>query len=96
MESVENLDFMSMDILDKVQGAHSDWTMSMDSVDIVQSPSTLSLDSMDNVHGLSGKSGHCPLIPRVIVYRYFVDFECPIVHAKFQDHGTPGSEEEDF
>ena len=35
-----------MDTLDKVQGAHSDWTMSM--------------DSLDNVHVLSGKSGQCP------------------------------------
>ena len=35
-------------------GTHSDWTMSMDSVDNV---------SLDNVHGLSGKCEHCPLIP---------------------------------
>ena len=34
-----------MDTLDKVQGAHSDWTMYMDSVDIAHC-------SLDNVHGL--------------------------------------------
>ena len=46
-----------MDTVDKVQGAHSDWTMSMDSVDIVQStcsntpagqcPWKMSTESMD-------------------------------------------------
>ena len=41
---------MSMDTLDKVQGTHSDWTMSMDSW-------TLSTVSLENVHGLPG---HCP------------------------------------
>ena len=30
------------------------------------------------------------------MYRNFVDLELRIVHAKFQDHGTSGSEEEDF
>ena len=40
-----------MDTLDIVQGAHSDWTISMDSVDIVHCL------PMDNVHELSGQ---CP------------------------------------
>ena len=48
MESVESLDNVH-GYHDKVQGAHSDWTLSMDSLDIV--------------HGLSGIAGHCPLIP---------------------------------
>ena len=61
-----------MDTMDKVQGAHSDWTMSMDSVDIVPcfaeqspwTPSPMSMDlveSLDNVHGYSGQSPESPL-----------------------------------
>ena len=61
-----------MDTLDKVQGAHSDWTMSMNSVDIVHcfpgqcpwTPWTMSMDlveSLENVHGYSGQSLGSPL-----------------------------------
>ena len=54
-----------MDTLDKVQGAHSDWPISMDSLGIVhhlpgECPWTFCTLSMDS---LSGKCGHCPLIP---------------------------------
>ena len=34
--------------------------------------------------------------PRVIIYTNFVELESPILHAKFQDHRTSGSGEEDF
>ena len=34
--------------------------------------------------------------PRVIIYISFVELESPILHAKFQDHRTSGSGEEDF
>ena len=34
--------------------------------------------------------------PMVIIYTNFVDLESLMVHAKFQDHETSGSEEEDF
>ena len=34
--------------------------------------------------------------PRVIIYINFVELESPILHAKFQDHRTSGSGEEDF
>ena len=34
--------------------------------------------------------------PRVIIYTNFVELESPMLHAKFQDHGTSGSGEEDF
>ena len=34
--------------------------------------------------------------PRVIIYLYFVELESPMLHAKFQDHRTSGSGEEDF
>ena len=34
--------------------------------------------------------------PRVIIYINFVEFESPMLHAKFQDHKTSGSGEEDF
>ena len=55
----------SMDTQDKVQGAHSDWTMSMDSLSghCPLSPWTMSMDFLDNIHGFSGKCGDCPLIP---------------------------------
>ena len=32
----------------------------------------------------------------VIIYINFVKLEFPMLHAKFQDHRTSGSEEEDF
>ena len=34
--------------------------------------------------------------PRVIIYMNFVEFESPMLHAKFQDHRTSGSGDEDF
>ena len=34
--------------------------------------------------------------PRVIIYIDFVELESPMIHAKFQDHRTSGSGEEDF
>ena len=34
--------------------------------------------------------------PRVIIYIKFVELESPMLHAKFQDHRTSGSGEEDF
>ena len=34
--------------------------------------------------------------PRVIIYINFVKLESPMLHAKFQDHRTSGSGEEDF
>ena len=34
--------------------------------------------------------------PRVIIYIKFVEHESPMLHAKFQDHKTSGSEEEEF
>ena len=34
--------------------------------------------------------------PRVIIYITFVELESPMLHAKFQDHRTSGSGEEDF
>ena len=34
--------------------------------------------------------------PRVIIYICFVELESPMLHAKFQDHRTSGSGEEDF
>ena len=34
--------------------------------------------------------------PRVIIYITFVQLESPMLHAKFQDHMTSGSGEEDF
>ena len=33
---------------------------------------------------------------KVIIYINFVELESPMLHAKFQDHGTSGSGEEDF
>ena len=61
-----------MDTLDKVQRAHSDWTKSMDSVDIVHclpgqcpwTPWIMSMglfESLDKVHGYSGQSPGSPL-----------------------------------
>ena len=54
-----------MDTLEKVQGTHSNWTMSMVSVDISPlSPWTMSMDlveSLDKVHGYSGESPGSPL-----------------------------------
>ena len=32
----------------------------------------------------------------VIIYINIVELETPMLHAKFQDHKTSGSEEEDF
>ena len=32
----------------------------------------------------------------VIIYINFVELESPILHAKFQDHRTSGSGEDDF
>ena len=32
----------------------------------------------------------------VIIYKNFVELESPMLHAKFQDHRTSGSGEEDF
>ena len=34
--------------------------------------------------------------PRVIIYINFVELESPMLCAKFQDHRTSGSGEEDF
>ena len=34
--------------------------------------------------------------PRVIIYINFVELESPMLHVKFQDHGSSGSGEEDF
>ena len=34
--------------------------------------------------------------PRVIIYINFVELESLMLHAKFQDHKTSGSGEEDF
>ena len=34
--------------------------------------------------------------PRVIIYTNYVELEFPMLHAKFQDHRTSGSGEEDF
>ena len=34
--------------------------------------------------------------PRVIIYVSFVELESPKLHAKFQDHRTSGSGEEDL
>ena len=34
--------------------------------------------------------------PRVIIYINFEGLESSMLHAKFQDHRTSGSEEEDF
>ena len=34
--------------------------------------------------------------PRVIIYINFVELESPMLRAKFQDHSTSGSEEEEF
>ena len=34
--------------------------------------------------------------PGVIIYINFVELESPMLHAKFQDHRTPGSGEEEF
>ena len=31
---------------------------------------------------------------RVIIYVKFVDLDCPMLHAKFQDHRTSGSGED--
>ena len=42
-------------------------------------------------------SQYSPLLqPRVIIYINFVELESPMLHAKFQDHRTSGSGEEDF
>ena len=32
----------------------------------------------------------------VIIYTHYVELESPMLHAKFQDHMTSGSGEEDF
>ena len=34
--------------------------------------------------------------PRVNIYINFVELESPMLHAKFQDHGSYGSGEKDF
>ena len=34
--------------------------------------------------------------PSVMIYRNFVDLHSLMLHAKFQNHRPPGSEEEDF
>ena len=59
-------------------------------------------DGPVNAHLISGPTvstktsklgqGH----PRVIIYINFVELESPMLHAKFQDHRTSGSGEEDF
>ena len=36
--------------------------------------------------------GQCQ--PRVIIFKNFVNLQSPMVHVKFQDHGTSGSEED--
>ena len=40
----------------------------------------------------TSKIGHGQ--PRVIIYINFVELESPMLHAKFQDHKTSGSEED--
>ena len=55
-----------------------------------------------NAHLISGPTGSTKKNkigqshPRVIIYINFVGLKSPILHAKFQDHRTSGSEEEDF
>ena len=45
------------------------------------------------MHGISKiGQGHT----RVMIYTKFVDLHSWILHAKFQNHSPPGSEEEDF
>ena len=34
--------------------------------------------------------------PSVMIYKNFVDLRSVMLHAKFQNHRPPGSEEEDF
>ena len=34
--------------------------------------------------------------PRIIIYINFIELETQMLHAKFQDHRTVGSGEEDF
>ena len=36
------------------------------------------------------------LTSRVIIYINFLELESPMLHAKFEDHRTSGSGEEDF
>ena len=40
--------------------------------------------------------GQIFFINRIIIYINFVELESPMQHAKFQDHRTSGSGEEDF
>ena len=55
-----------------------------------------------NAHLISGPTGSTKTNkisqshPRVIIYINFVELESPILHAKFHDHRTSGSGEEDF
>ena len=55
-----------------------------------------------NAHLISGPTGSTKTNkigqsqPRVIIYINFVELESPMLHAKFQDHWTFVSEEEDF
>ena len=72
-----------MDSLGKVQGVHSDRTMSMDSVDL--SPWKMSMDfveSLDIVHGYSGLSPGSPLRLDNVHGLTFVSLE--------NVHGLPG------
>ena len=57
-----------------------------------------------NAHLISGPTGSTKKQtnkigqsqPRVIICINFVELESPMLHAKFQDHRTSGSGEEDF
>ena len=55
-----------------------------------------------NAHLISGPTGSTKTNkigqsqPSVIIYINFEELEFPMLHAKFQDHSTSGSGEEDF
>ena len=55
-----------------------------------------------NAHLISGPTGSTKTNKkgqsqsRVIIYTNFVELESPMLHAKFHDHRTSGSGEEDF
>ena len=50
--------------------------------------------TINNFHQICNKIGQGQ--PRVIIHINFVDLESPMVYAKFKNHGTSGSEEEDI
>ena len=55
-----------------------------------------------NAHLISGPTGSTKTNkigqnqPRVIIYINFVELESPMLHAKFQEHRTSASREEDI